>query len=83
MPEGQAIGGIDGVHGVIAPPARVKSLGAAAIGHDGLALTEVIWRIGGKATGITNTREDRRIRRRIADGRVSILIHGYAGHKAP
>ena len=57
VPEGHAIG-IERRHGVVTP-APAGSLGAAAIGHYGFTLCEVVWRIRGKAPGIANTRKHR------------------------
>ena len=81
MPEGHAIGRVDSGHAVIAPP--VSALEADAVEHDSFTLTEIIWWVGLKTPRVTNTRKDGRARCGIANGRVSILIDGYARHKAP
>src|SRR5215216_6598718 len=80
MPERHAIS-IKGGHAVIAPPAA--SLRAYAIGHYSFTLREVTWRVCGKTSRITNARKDAGTGHGIADGGVSILVDGYAGHKAP
>jgi len=42
MPEGNAVRGIDGGHGVIAPAPTGIGLVAATRGHDSFALAEIV-----------------------------------------
>src|SRR5262245_54722804 len=81
MPKGGAIGRINSGHAVIAP--SVSGLRADAVEHSGFTLCKIIWRIGLKPPRVTGTRLDGRARCGIANGSVAVLIHGYAGHKAP
>src|SRR5205807_9366665 len=83
VPEACAIGRIDGSHTIIAPAAVGIGLAPGAGEHCVFPLTEVVQRVAGKTPGITNAWENARAGYGIADGRVSILIHGYAGHEAP
>ena len=82
MPEGHTISVKRG-HGVVTPASGGAELRAAAICHYSFTLSEVTWWIGGKPSGITNASVYGWAGRGIADGSVSILINGYAGHPAP
>jgi hypothetical protein len=82
MPEGHAIG-IKRGHAVIAPAAGGTGLGPRAIGHYSFALPEVIQRVAGETSGITNTGEYGAARCRIPDGHVSVCVGSYSGHPAP
>ena len=82
MPEGRAIG-IKRGHAIVSPAPAGGGLVAAAIGHHGFTLSEVIWRIGGKTPGITNTREYGAARCQLPDGHVSVCVGSYRGHPAP
>src|SRR5262245_58892037 len=83
MPEGHAIGRIDGGVGVIAPATPNVWLIAAAIEHCSFPMSEVTWRVTDKASGITNSRERVGVGYRIAESRVAVVIHGDAGHPPP
>ena len=80
MPEVHAIGRIDGCIGIIAPAPEGMGLSAAAVGHDCFALPKVIRGIASQPPGVTNSGENAVARGGIANGRVSVLIDGYAGH---
>ena len=83
VPEAKAIGGIDGSHAIIAPASTGVSLAAGAAKHCVFSLGEVTWRISDKTPGITNAWEHGWAGYGVANGRIAILIHSYAGHKAP
>jgi hypothetical protein len=82
MPEVHAVGRIDLCPRIITP-AGTASLRADSRKHDGFSLREVTWRVTLKTSGVPNGGEYGRIRGGITDGRVSTLIHAYAGHPAP
>ena len=82
MPEANVIGGIDGRHAVIAPAPAGGGLAPRAVEHRSFALAKIIRRVNGETSGITNAWEYAATRCGVADGRVSILIHGYRGHPA-
>src|SRR6266540_1443562 len=83
MPEVHPIGRIDGRIGVIAPAPGGMGLGAAAVGHDRFTLAEVTRRIGFQSSSVTDAREDAGAGYGITNGRVTRIVHGNAGHKAP
>src|SRR2546430_17213939 len=68
--------------GITAPPAEATGCCATAIGHDRFRLAEVSRGIPCQAAGITNGGKYAGTRCGIADGRVPVLIDGYAGHPA-
>ena len=84
MPEGHAIGVKRG-HAVIAPAAGGTGLGPRAIGHYSFALSEVIQRVAGETSGITNTGVYGAARCRIPDMATfpfaSAAIAGIQRHK--
>src|SRR6266542_4922176 len=80
MPKRRPIG-IEGCHCIVAPAAGA-GLRAAATEHDRFTLTEVTWGISGEAPGVTNRGELAGAGCGIANCRVSVRIHSYAGHPA-
>ena len=82
MPEAHPIGRIDGCHGIIAPASIGVALAPGAGEHCSLTLAKVIRRITSQTTGITNVWEGGAAGCGIADGRVTCVIDGDAGHKA-
>ena len=80
MPEGHAIS-VKRCHAVIAPPCR--GLRRGAIDQHGFTLAEIVWRIGFKTPRVTNSGVDGGAGRSITDCGISVLINGYARHKAP
>src|SRR4029077_641793 len=83
MPEGHAIGRIDVGISIIPPATPGVGLVTAAIKHCSFPLSEVARRVGETAAGITNSGEHAGTGYRIADGGVSVLIDGDAGHPPP
>jgi hypothetical protein len=83
MPEGHAIARIDGSHGIIAPATPGVGLVACAILHYSFPLSEITWRVTGKTSGVTNSREYAGTGHRITDSSVAVVIHGDAGHPPP
>src|SRR4029450_13242802 len=82
MPEGHAVRRIDGGHAIIAPASEAVRLATIAGKHCSFALAEIIYRVSGKASGITNAWVDGTAGYGIANGRVTRVIDGYARHKA-
>src|SRR4029077_2689713 len=82
MPEVHAGGGIDLCPRIITP-AGAASLGSDSRKHDGFSLRKVTWRVTDETSGVPNRRDDCRVGSGVTYNRVSILIHGYAGHPSP
>ena len=81
-PEAHVIGGIDRGHAIIAPAAVGAGLAASAGEHCRFPLAKVTWRVTDEAPRITNPGERGRARRCIANGSITRVIDGDAGHKA-
>src|SRR5262249_1257876 len=82
MKEGHAIRGIDLCPRIITP-AAAASLCANSCKHYGFSLRKGIRRVVGETSGVPNRRYDCCVGSGITYDRVSILIHGYAGHPTP
>src|SRR5438128_4026333 len=81
MPEGHAVGRIDGGHAIVAPASEAIELAAGAAEHGSFTLAKVTRRVTFKASGITNAWVDAAAGCGIPNGRVTRVIDSYAGHK--